>query len=305
MSATRLVSGRLSLTWPGMRSDTLSDKHGTLTRSFPCSSNACKFTPTGGKLTIKTKLVIPEWLAKKEEGEEEEEEEADEEAGRHSDERRPSPQATHSNGSAGSDFHHTLSQSHLTQHNTLHSKPAPPLEWIVVRIEVTDTGCGIRPKDIVQSKLFCEYCCMYMPIWCGMLTRPCRSCLQPDRARTITRREGYRTWTRPRSADREAQWWASWCTVQGRRGIHVLGRNTYVPQDPCFALVSLHFLQHSASAIRRSRHSTHRRISTRKSSGVLGRLGKLVTRILGTGSWHGEPTLIVPVQPVVLLIGAA
>ncbi|TFK80701.1 hypothetical protein K466DRAFT_605115 [Polyporus arcularius HHB13444] len=121
------------------------------------ASNACKFTPTGGKLTIRTKLVIPEWLAKKEEGEEEEEEEDDEEAGRHSDERRPSPQATHSNGSAGSDFHHTLSQSHLTQHNTLHSKPAPPLEWIVVRIEVTDTGCGIRPKDIVQSKLFSAF----------------------------------------------------------------------------------------------------------------------------------------------------
>ena len=34
------------------------------------------------------------------------------------------------------------------------SKP-PPLEWIVVRIEVSDTGCGIRRKDMVQSKLFC------------------------------------------------------------------------------------------------------------------------------------------------------
>lgn len=49
-----------------------------------------------------------------------------------------------------------LSATHLTQHNVLHSKPAPPLDWIVVRIEVTDTGCGIRSKDMVQSKLFCE-----------------------------------------------------------------------------------------------------------------------------------------------------
>lgn len=51
--------------------------------------------------------------------------------------------------------HVALSTNHLTQHNVIHSKPAPPLEWIVVRIEVSDTGCGIRPKDMVQSKLFC------------------------------------------------------------------------------------------------------------------------------------------------------
>lgn len=48
-----------------------------------------------------------------------------------------------------------LCATHLNRHNDFHSKP-PPLEWIVVRIEVTDTGCGIRPKDMVQSKLFCK-----------------------------------------------------------------------------------------------------------------------------------------------------
>lgn len=48
-----------------------------------------------------------------------------------------------------------LSRSLLSQHDVLYSKPTP-LEWIVVRIEVTDTGCGIRPKDMVQTKLFCE-----------------------------------------------------------------------------------------------------------------------------------------------------
>ncbi|KAI0689456.1 hypothetical protein C8T65DRAFT_746171 [Cerioporus squamosus] len=112
------------------------------------ASNACKFTPAGGKLTIKTKLVIPEGCARDEDDDEDE-------FGRPSDERRPSFQAMHSNDSA--DFHHTLSRNHLTQHNTLHSKPAPALEWIVVRIEVTDTGCGIRPKDMVQSKLFSAF----------------------------------------------------------------------------------------------------------------------------------------------------
>ena len=48
-----------------------------------------------------------------------------------------------------------LSRSLLSQHDVLYSKPSP-LEWVVVRIEVTDTGCGIRPKDMVQAKLFCE-----------------------------------------------------------------------------------------------------------------------------------------------------
>jgi signal transduction histidine kinase len=52
---------------------------------------------------------------------------------------------------------HSLSASHLNQHNLHHSKPRTALEWIVVRIEVTDTGCGIRPKDMAQSKLFSPF----------------------------------------------------------------------------------------------------------------------------------------------------
>jgi osomolarity two-component system sensor histidine kinase SLN1 len=52
--------------------------------------------------------------------------------------------------------HHLLSTTHLSQHN-LNSKYAEPFEFIVVRIEVTDTGCGIKTEDMAQSKLFCEY----------------------------------------------------------------------------------------------------------------------------------------------------
>ena len=126
-----------------------------LTRSSN-PSNACKFTPAGGKLTITTKLVIPEH-ARRDERDDDEDDDGDSEPGEPEYERRPSLHAAHSNGNAGADFHHSLSRSHLTQHNTLHAKPAPPLEWIVVRIEVTDTGCGIRPKDMVQSKLFCGF----------------------------------------------------------------------------------------------------------------------------------------------------
>jgi osomolarity two-component system sensor histidine kinase SLN1 len=37
--------------------------------------------------------------------------------------------------------------------------PSPPLDWIAVRIEVTDTGCGIRRRDMIESKLFCMHSC--------------------------------------------------------------------------------------------------------------------------------------------------
>ncbi len=46
-----------------------------------------------------------------------------------------------------------LSTDHLTEHNKRHATSA--LEYIVVRIEVTDTGFGIKPEDMAQSKLFC------------------------------------------------------------------------------------------------------------------------------------------------------
>lgn len=48
-----------------------------------------------------------------------------------------------------------LSMTQLSRHN-MHSVSLSRLEWIVVRIEVSDTGCGIRQKDMVDSKLFCE-----------------------------------------------------------------------------------------------------------------------------------------------------
>ncbi|KAE9405360.1 hypothetical protein BT96DRAFT_916091 [Gymnopus androsaceus JB14] len=62
------------------------------------ASNACKFTPSGGKVTIRTRLVLPTEL--------------------------------------GSD---------------------PTRERIVVRIEVVDTGSGIRAQDMAQSKLFSAF----------------------------------------------------------------------------------------------------------------------------------------------------
>ncbi|KAI0738700.1 hypothetical protein C8Q80DRAFT_1113412 [Daedaleopsis nitida] len=118
------------------------------------ASNACKFTQAGGKLTIKTKLVIPERHSEGEEDDEDDEDEEDREEFPRDEENS----APRTDGNAGAECPLQLSKSHLTQHNVLHGgKASPPLEWIVVRIEVTDTGCGIRPKDMVQSKLFSAF----------------------------------------------------------------------------------------------------------------------------------------------------
>ena len=48
-----------------------------------------------------------------------------------------------------------LSTDHLNQHNKQHA--TSPLEYIIVRIEVADTGYGIRPQDMVEGKLFCKH----------------------------------------------------------------------------------------------------------------------------------------------------
>ena len=100
-----------------------------------CCSNGCKFTETGGKLTVKTMLIVPEAKSLDSFG-------------------APitEPVMVFSEG----DQQHPLSTSYLTQHNMQHDKTRPPLEYIVVRIEVTDTGVGIRPRDMVESKLFCQ-----------------------------------------------------------------------------------------------------------------------------------------------------
>ncbi|KDR80820.1 hypothetical protein GALMADRAFT_241276 [Galerina marginata CBS 339.88] len=101
------------------------------------ASNACKFTPSGGKLSIKTRLVMPSLPP-------EADPLADFDANDVVDVSSSSPRP--------------LSADYLTQHNILQSrKPPPPLEWIVVRIEVQDTGYGIKPQDMAQSKLFSAF----------------------------------------------------------------------------------------------------------------------------------------------------
>ncbi|KAI0769211.1 hypothetical protein BC629DRAFT_1292280 [Irpex lacteus] len=114
------------------------------------ASNACKFTAHGGSLTIKTRLVLPirpvRSVSSSVQG----------------GSKLPQTPGTLDTSISLTDTPMTefdeqqLSAARLDQHNSIHNK-APPTECIVVRIEVTDTGCGIRQKDMVQSKLFSAF----------------------------------------------------------------------------------------------------------------------------------------------------
>ncbi|KAH9057453.1 hypothetical protein EDB87DRAFT_1565234 [Lactarius vividus] len=103
------------------------------------ASNACKFTPPGGRLRIATRLIVP---ACSHHGLSTDQcaEGGGTEKGKHA--------------KVGTVEMSELSASSLDQHNRSHE---PRRSWIVVRIEVTDTGYGIPPKEMVQSKLFSAF----------------------------------------------------------------------------------------------------------------------------------------------------
>ena len=87
-----------------------------------CISNACKFTSTGGKLSISTSLVSPP----------------------------PS-------GYSGSTLASNKSIPVRPSDATAWSFDPAPMDSIVVRIEVSDTGSGLRAEDLAESKLFCRF----------------------------------------------------------------------------------------------------------------------------------------------------
>jgi osomolarity two-component system sensor histidine kinase SLN1 len=100
------------------------------------NSNACKFTPSGGKLTVKTRLIIPALPTGMDDTDNE--------------------VLSETQIDVEGDVQRPLSANYLSQHDKQQDKPSS-LEWIAVRIEVTDTGYGIKAQDMAQSKLFCKY----------------------------------------------------------------------------------------------------------------------------------------------------
>ncbi|KAJ3930993.1 MAG: hypothetical protein NXY57DRAFT_897033 [Lentinula lateritia] len=89
------------------------------------ASNACKFTPEGGSVTVKTKLLSP------------------------------SIDDTSGQPRSDAETHDKLSASRLAQHDYHHA--TGDNETIVVRVEVTDTGCGIEESELAGSKLFSAF----------------------------------------------------------------------------------------------------------------------------------------------------
>ncbi|KAH9479237.1 putative histidine kinase 1 [Psilocybe cubensis] len=106
------------------------------------ASNACKFTPSGGKLSIKTQLIVPNIPP---------------DADPLADPREDLLNVAAAAAADATNSQRPLSTDYLTQHNIQHGKPPAPLEMIVVRIEVSDTGYGIKAQDMAQSKLFSAF----------------------------------------------------------------------------------------------------------------------------------------------------
>lgn len=175
------------------------------------ASNACKFTQPGGRLSIATRLVVP--------------------ACSH---RILSPDFGAKVGESNTNTEKRnegmndvpgLSAQSLDMHNRRHE---PRRDWVVVRIEVTDTGCGIPPKEMLQSKLFCASRSICpLSVDCAEALRE-HSGVQSNRAGQAARREG--NWSRPRpcSTDCQAQWRTARRLLSCRQRIYVLGGAPYV-----------------------------------------------------------------------------
>lgn len=127
------------------------------------AGNAFKFTPAGGTVTIRTKLVIPSL-----DGSVKTHRSAPSPLPTSSPSHKPPPLSrsqSHKRESKkistvdekGKTGHAALSADLLKQHNTNGDEKAKSLERIVVRIEVSDTGCGIHEKEMQEIKLFSEF----------------------------------------------------------------------------------------------------------------------------------------------------
>ncbi|KAF9233473.1 Tco5, signal transduction HAMP domain histidine kinase [Melanogaster broomeanus] len=113
------------------------------------ASNACKFTPAGGRVTCTTRLLFPAHPQPEPSRDSQLQAKLEDDAieavlvtARDDAESIPS----HSDEEGQQTFDTSVPPQHKT-----------PLKRIVVRIEVSDTGCGIPPREIAQGKLFTAF----------------------------------------------------------------------------------------------------------------------------------------------------
>ncbi|TDL16755.1 hypothetical protein BD410DRAFT_901857 [Rickenella mellea] len=124
------------------------------------ASNACKFTSSGGQIKIVTKLIYPSSSPLPETPVPVVLPEPPIHAVIEHIEESKSMKEHHVNTDPPLDDTRTtaLSTSGVAQHNDVNEKrAAAALEKIVVRIEVHDTGVGIKAKDLIDHKLFSPY----------------------------------------------------------------------------------------------------------------------------------------------------
>ncbi|GAA6001123.1 uncharacterized protein JCM10292_006385 [Rhodotorula paludigena] len=125
-------------------------------------SNACKFSPAGGRITIKTELIYPlesydtpqnlpssAELAGLEDGDDEKHGQDRERAKSHASAKTDDTLAP------GETTATRLTPNRLQQHEAKTSPQTP--QMLVVRFEVQDTGVGIRSSDMAESRLFSPY----------------------------------------------------------------------------------------------------------------------------------------------------
>ncbi|CAE6458104.1 unnamed protein product [Rhizoctonia solani] len=104
------------------------------------ASNACKFTEPGGRITLRTKLIIP----------------GPENRARLSSDHRPSSDSSNK-FDTNQDHREVHISPPLVRGASDGSDSERLLEHIVVRIEVQDTGVGIRQQDMEEKRLFSAF----------------------------------------------------------------------------------------------------------------------------------------------------